>query len=136
LEVISKHQASLTWAPNFGYALVAKRLKDKDVEGLDLSRVRVAGCGAEPIQARTLGEFGRLLAPAGFRAEAFLPSYGMAEATLAISFIGLEERIKADAVDSNQLAAGRAVPVNGSTPRAISEVTCCGRPFPEHEIEV
>ncbi len=135
LETIHKHKATLTWAPNFGYALVAKRLKDKDLQGLDLSRLRVAGCGAEPIQARTLREFADLLAPVGFRQEAFLPSYGMAEATLAISFIGLDERLKTDVVDAGKLANGEAAGTNGGGGPS-SEVTCCGRPFPEHEVAI
>ena len=64
-------------------------MKDRDVEGLDLSCLRVAGCGAEPIQARALRDFAERLAPARFDPRAFLPSYGMAESTLAITFMPL-----------------------------------------------
>src|SRR5262249_48370741 len=54
LDALHRYRGTITYAPNFAYALVAKRLKDKDVAGLDLSCVRIAGCGAEPIQAQTL----------------------------------------------------------------------------------
>ena len=87
LDKIHEHRGTITYAPNFAYALVAKRLKEKDVAGLDLSCLRVAGCGAEPIQAKALRDFADELAPARFDPRAFLPSYGMAEATLAITFM-------------------------------------------------
>ncbi len=57
LDAIHRHRGTITYAPNFAYALVAKRLKDKDVAGLDLSCMRITGCGAEPIQAKTLRDF-------------------------------------------------------------------------------
>ncbi|HTU63093.1 MAG TPA: AMP-binding protein, partial [Polyangiales bacterium] len=82
LETISKYRGTITYAPNFAYALAVKRLKPRDVESLDLSCLRVSGSGAEPIHAATLRAFAQALAPAGFRAEALLPSYGMAESTL------------------------------------------------------
>ncbi len=70
LDKIHEHRGTITYAPNFAYALVAKRLKDRDVEGLDLSCLRVAGCGAEPIQAKALRDFAeragaRRVRPAG-----------------------------------------------------------------------
>ena len=89
LDKIHQHRGTITYAPNFAYALVAKRLKGKDVQDLDLSSLRVSGCGAEPIQASVLREFAATLAPARFDPRAFLPSYGMAEATLAITFTPL-----------------------------------------------
>ena len=64
----------------------AKRVKAPDLAQLDLSCLRRAGCGAEPIQAKTLADFASKLAPARFDPKAFLPSYGMAEATLAVTF--------------------------------------------------
>jgi fatty-acyl-CoA synthase len=138
LETIHKHRATMTYAPNFAYALVAKRVKEKDVAGLDLSCVRVAGCGAEPIQARTLREFARKLGPAKFNARAFLPSYGMAEATLAITFVEHQAGMKSDLVDPKMLQSGKAIPRDpATTEHAIShEIVCCGKSFPEHEIAI
>jgi fatty-acyl-CoA synthase len=118
LDKIHEHRGTLTYAPNFAYALVAKRVKDRDVEGLDLSCLRIAGCGAEPIQARALRDFAARLAPAGFDPRAFLPSYGMAEATLAITFMPRREGVRTDVN-----AAGK-------------ELVDCGRPFQGHELAI
>jgi len=118
LDKINEHRGTITYAPNFAYALVAKRLKDKEVEGLDLSCLRIAGCGAEPIQARALRDFAARLAPAGFDPRSFVPSYGMAEATLAITFMPLREGL---ATERNHIG---------------QELVDCGRVFPDHEIAI
>jgi fatty-acyl-CoA synthase len=118
LEKIHQHRGTITYAPNFAYALVAKRMRDRDMVGLDLSCLRIAGCGAEPIQARALRDFADRLAPAGFDPRAFLPSYGMAEATLAITFVPLREGLKTDLTDAG------------------NELVDCGIPFPEHEVAI
>jgi fatty-acyl-CoA synthase len=118
LDKIHEHRGTITYAPNFAYALVAKRMRDRDVDGLDLSCLRIAGCGAEPIQARSLRDFAARLAPAGFDPRAFLPSYGMAEATLAITFAPLREGLKTDVTDLGH------------------ELVDCGVPFPAHEIAI
>jgi fatty-acyl-CoA synthase len=131
LDKIHQHRGTITYAPNFAYGLVAKRLKDKDVEGLDLSCLRIAGCGAEPIQARTLREFAARLAPAGFDARALLASYGMAEATLAITFVPLQDGIRTDSVDPRALTERNAAPAPEG-----QEIVDCGRPFPAHELAI
>src|SRR5207248_6294809 len=88
METIHKHKGTLSFAPNFAYALVTKRAKPEQIARWDLSQMRVFGCGAEPINAETMRKFVEAFAPAGLRPEALLPCYGMAEATLAISFVG------------------------------------------------
>jgi fatty-acyl-CoA synthase len=145
IDKIHEHRATITYAPNFAYALVAKRLKDKDVEGLDLSCLRVAGCGAEPIQAKALRDFAARLLPARFDPRAFMPSYGMAEATLAISFSPLGRGLRTDRVDPQALTRGEAR-APGTEPEAASEpaplaargieIVDCGRPFAGHEIVI
>jgi fatty-acyl-CoA synthase len=133
VDKIHQHRGTITYAPNFAYALVAKRLKDKDVEGLDLSSVRVAGCGAEPIQAKSLRDFAAKLAPAGFDPRAFLASYGMAEATLAITFAPLGGGLRTDRVDPKSLANADASP---SIADGATEIADCGRSFPGHELAI
>jgi acyl-CoA synthetase (AMP-forming)/AMP-acid ligase II len=134
LDAIHKHRGTITYAPNFAYALVAKRLKEKDVAGLDLSCLRIAGCGAEPIQPKALREFADKLAPAGFRREAFVPSYGMAEATLAITFMPRNTGLRTDKVDAKSLGRRVAEPV--TTDASATELVDCGVPFPDHEIAI
>lgn len=85
LEAISHYRATGSGGPNFGFQHCADRIDEQDVARLDLSHWRVAYCGAELVRASTLDSFVRRFAAAGFRAEAFRPCYGMAEATLLVS---------------------------------------------------
>ncbi len=134
LETIQRFRGTITYAPNFAYALVAKRLKERDIAKLDLSCLRVVGCGAEPIRARTLIEFGEKLGPAGLKADSvFLPSYGMAESTLAVTFHQLGTPIRVDTVDPEALKRGEALP--SKSDEGIQLVSC-GVPFPGHELGV
>ncbi len=134
LDSIHRHRGTITYASNFAYELVAKRLKDKSLQGLDLSCLRICGCGAEPLQARVLREFAETLAPTGFRASAFVPSYGMAESTLAITLAPLGRALETDTVDPHALAEGRAMPSDSRG--AVTEMVSCGRPFPGHELAI
>ena len=136
LDKIHQHRGTITYAPNFAYALVAKRLKDKDVADLDLSCLRRAGCGAEPIQAKTLRDFASKLAPARFDAKAFLPSYGMAEATLAITFVPHSTGVRTDTIEKQSLERGDAKPAPGIEDEGVQELVNCGRPFPEHHVAI
>jgi len=140
LDKIHQHRGTITYAPNFAYALVTKRVKEKDLGDLDLSCLRRAGCGAEPIQAKTLHEFAEKLRPARFDARAFLPSYGMAEATLAITFVPAFSGVRSDVVDKAGLEKAVATPAVPSLPEAPLEgaatLVNCGHAFPEHEIAI
>jgi fatty-acyl-CoA synthase len=133
LDKIHEHRGTITYAPNFAYALVVKRMKDKDVEGLDLSCLRITGCGAEPIQAKVLRDFAAKFAPVGFDPRTFMPSYGMAEATLAITFMPLRAGLETDCVDPQSLARSEPSP---SASEGATELVDCGRPFPDHELAV
>ncbi len=135
LETVSRTNGTITYAPNFAYALVNKRIKPRDLEGIDLSTVRVAGCGAEPISAKVLRDFATLLAPVGFRASALLPSYGMAEATLAITFVDRSRGLVTERVDGARLEVGHAeTAAEGAT--EVREIVNCGRPFPGHDVKI
>src|SRR5947209_62725 len=135
METIHKHRATLSFAPNFAYALVTKRAKPEQIARWDLSQMRVFGCGAEPINPGTMRAFLQAMAPAGLKPEALLPCYGMAEATLAISFVPLDEPLQTDRIDAERYHADHeAAPVsNGS---AFLEVVSCGRTFVGHEVTV
>ncbi|MGH3217115.1 MAG: AMP-binding protein [Streptosporangiaceae bacterium] len=86
LRQISETGTTHTGGPNFGYELCLRRASgDEALAGLDLSQWRLAFSGGEPVRRRTMTEFAQRFAPAGFRAEAFLPCYGLAEATLIVS---------------------------------------------------
>jgi fatty-acyl-CoA synthase len=135
-QAFKRYDGSSAYAPNFAYALCVKRIKSADLEGLDLSRWRVAGCGAEPIRPETLEAFAQAFAGIGFRKEALLPSYGMAESSLAISFSELDEGMKTLSVHGPDLwETGQARLVPETDDDAIRLVSC-GRAFPEHKVVV
>ena len=134
LDKIHQHRGTITYAPNFAYALVSKRVKEKDVASLDLSCLRRTGCGAEPIQSKTLREFAAKLAPAKFDPRSFLPSYGMAEATLAITFVPAGSGVRSDTVEKAGLEQGAARPAPEGAP--AQDLVNCGHAFPEHEIAI
>jgi acyl-CoA synthetase (AMP-forming)/AMP-acid ligase II len=132
LQYLSAHRGTITYGPNFAYAIAAKRVRDRDLKGVDLSSVRVAGCGAEPIQASTLRAFAERFGPHGFREGAFVPSYGMAESTLAIAF---SQGVTTDRVRAEALwGEGHAEPAQ--TDDEAVEIVECGSAFPGHEIRI
>src|SRR5262245_19902709 len=135
LKAIDKYRGTISYAPNFAYAQVLKRLRDQDLESLDLSCWRVAGCGAEPIHAPTLMNFAERLAPAGFRAEAFMPSFGLAESTLAVSIYPHDAPLRIDRIDAVALKRGRAHPATENNGKA-SDLVSCGFPLPDHQVAI
>jgi fatty-acyl-CoA synthase len=136
LETISRLRATISFGPNFAYALCVKRVRDADIEGLDLSTWRAAGCGAEPIRARDLRAFANRFAPAGFDHRAMLPCYGMAEATLAISFDRLGKGVRTDNVDADDLAGELKASVADPGSGGVIEVVNCGKTFEGHQVAV
>jgi acyl-CoA synthetase (AMP-forming)/AMP-acid ligase II len=137
LETLSRYRATVSFGPNFAYALCVKRIKDAEVAGLDLSSWRVAGCGAEPIRAENLRAFADKFAPSGFSDKAFVCCYGMAESTLAISFSKVGTGVTRDVVDGRALwSEGRAVPVATNDAEGATPIVSCGAAFPDHEIQI
>jgi fatty-acyl-CoA synthase len=137
LKLMSQNRSTISFSPPFGYALCARRLRAKDTQELDLSAWRVAGVGAEMIHPEWLVSFAETLAPTGFKASAFLPCYGMAECTLAVSFSTVGGGSQVDYVDGEHLSrTGEAVPMtNGSSARRKGFINC-GVPLPGFEVEV
>ena len=89
LETISRYGGTVSAAPNFAYAYAADRIPDDALSGIDLSRWVLALNGAEPVTPEAMGRFVERFEPAGFRASALCPVYGLAEATLAVTFSSL-----------------------------------------------
>jgi len=136
LQAIHRHRGTLTASPNFGYELCLRRVRDEHLEGLDLSSLRVAFNGAEPVSPETIAAFPRRFAAWGFRPEAMYPVYGLAESTVALAFPPLGRAPLVDAVRRDELAsAGRAVPADAGDASALHFVSC-GGPIPGHEIRI
>lgn len=135
LKLISTYGGSLSYSPSFGYDLCVRRMRDDTTTTFDLRSWRAAGIGGDMVQHETLKRFAQTFAPHGFRDVAFVPSYGMAETTLAMSFAPLDERYLVDYVDRDALAhESRAVPAEPG-PKARGFVAC-GRALVEHEFAV
>jgi acyl-CoA synthetase (AMP-forming)/AMP-acid ligase II len=114
LESISNYKATVTVAPNFAYNLCATRVSDKVTETLDLSSLRVAMCGAEPIRQETYDAFMAKFGPRGFGNNVFLPVYGLAESTVAATFPALRREPHVRHLDRDMLESEhRAVPGTG-----------------------
>ncbi len=135
LKLMSDLGSTVCFAPSFGYELAARRIRNK-AEELDLSRWRIAGIGGDMVRPDVLEAFARALAPAGFDPRAFLPSYGMAEMALAVSFSDLDAPVRLDTIDRTLAErTGLAQPATATTDKKRTFVSC-GRVLPEHELKV
>ncbi|MEQ1887544.1 MAG: fatty acyl-AMP ligase [Alphaproteobacteria bacterium] len=140
--LISRNGGTLSFSPSFGYDLCARRgASGARPENLDLSRWRVAGIGGDMIRDSVLSQFAESFAHSGFRKQAFVASYGMAEATLAISFAPLATGIEIDHIGLDQLEASAvAAPVKTNGGGAAAErsrrFVYCGPVLPGHELEI
>jgi len=138
LTLMSRNKATISCSPPFGFELCNRRLREGEARQLDLSAWRVAGLGAEMIRPQVLNDFADALAPSGFDRKAFLPGYGMAECSLAVSFTPINMGVLVDRVDANQLAVSeRAEPVGQDAPiERVREFVNCGVPMSTFEVEV
>jgi len=136
LQAFHKHRGTISAAPNFAYELCVQKIADKDIQGVDLSSWRAALNGAEPVNPETLERFANRFASYGFRREAQLPVYGLAEATLAVTVPPLGRGPLIDRVERETFAAqGRAVPTAPEDESAIAFVSS-GGPIPRHEVRI
>jgi fatty-acyl-CoA synthase len=135
LLAFQKHRGTITAAPNFAYELCARKITDKSIEGVDLSSWRAALNGAEPVNPETLERFEQRFAKYGFRREAQLPVYGLAEASLAVTFPPLNRGPRIDVVDREIFTSqGRAIP-NSADSASISFVSS-GYAVANHQVRV
>ena len=131
-----QHRGTIAAAPNFAYELCVRKIADKDIEGLDLSSWRAALNGAEPVNPETLERFATRFARYGFRREAQLPVYGLAEAALAVTVPPLNRGPLVDRVERESFSThGRAVPAKTDDAAVISFVSS-GRELAGHQIRI
>jgi acyl-CoA synthetase (AMP-forming)/AMP-acid ligase II len=136
LRGITRFGVTVTMAPNFAYSICAHKISDRHLTLLDLSTLRLAICGAEPIDVGVVQAFTRRFAAHGLAPQSFYPVYGLAEATLAVTFSEPGADVRTDVVDRRRLAAsGRAEPASSTTPYAQTLISV-GRPIPGHTIEI
>ncbi len=136
LDIIAKRRGTVSYAPTFGYDLACRRAGSASVADLDLSSWRVAGLGGDMIRIEPLRAFAEAYAPMGFDERAFLASYGMAEATLALSFAPLFTGLATDTVDTDRLERDAIAAAPAKTARRAREFALCGKVLPGHALEV
>ncbi|MBX7059795.1 MAG: AMP-binding protein [Leptospirales bacterium] len=137
LQALSESGATVSPAPNFALQMCAERVRQEDLVGLDLSRLQMALIGAETVHEATLRRFAERFAECGFRYEAFTPVYGLAEATLAVTFSAIGRAPQAANLDRTALAEGRALSIAGDAEQSRRlRVVSVGRPLPGVEVEL
>ena len=134
LKAITRHRGTVSFAPNFAYDLVVRRVKDRDLDGLDLSCWRVAGCGAEPIHPPTLAAFAERLAPAGFRATSFSRATAWPSTCSRRRFRRADRPRSEDVLGRRPGRAARLTPWKGDGPSVA--LVSCGRALPGHAIRI
>jgi fatty-acyl-CoA synthase len=137
LDMITRNPGtSVSYSPTFGYDICSRRMSSQTraEDRFDLSRWRIAGNGADMIRPDVMQAFVDCFAPAGFEASAFCPSYGLAEATLAVSLMPPGEGIRLELVEEKELS-GREEDEAGR-PRRYRAVVNCGRPVTGMEVEI
>ena len=136
LWAIHRHRGTLSGGPNFSYELCLKRIEDAELEGLDLSCWRYAFNGAEPVSPSTLAAFEQRFARYGLSANALQPVYGLAEASVGLTFPAPGTHYRIDRIEraafQNQGDARPAAP--GDT--TALELPCCGRVIAAHQLRV
>lgn len=136
LQIISDNGGTLSYSPTFGYELCARRWReDRD---LDLSTWRAAGIGGDMVRPEPLKEFATIFASMGFKDTAFMPSYGLAETTLAATFAPIGQGLKLDTIDMERYErTGEAHKATELTKTEnMRTFVACGPSLPGHDIEV
>jgi fatty-acyl-CoA synthase len=134
LDLMSKRRGTISYAPTFGYDLAARR--GATASDLDLSGWRVAGLGGDMIRPEPLRAFSEAFAAAGFDERAFLASYGMAEATLALTLSPLGQGLRTDVADIDALERDAVAAPPASSKARTREFALCGQALAGHRIEV
>ena len=145
LWALHAYRGTLSPAPNFAFELCVRKVPDDAIEGLDLSRWRVALNGAEPINPVTIERFVKRFGPRGFRPAAMMPVYGLAESTVALTFHPVGQSPQVDVIERETFRRSRkAVPVSGSSdngdgdgewPEALRFISV-GHPVLDHEVRI
>ena len=137
LDLITRNPGTtLSYSPTFGYDICSRRTSSQTKVGdrFDLSRWRIAGNGADMIRPDVMQAFVDAFAEAGFKAGAFCPSYGLAEATLAVSLMPPGEGIRLELVEENELSGAETA--DRERPRRFRAIVNCGRPVIGMEVEI
>jgi fatty-acyl-CoA synthase len=136
LDMITRNPGTtVSYSPTFGYDICSRRMSSQTraEDRFDLARWRIAGNGADMIRPDVMQAFVDCFDAAGFKAGAFCPSYGLAEATLAVSLMPPGEGIRLELVEETELSGGTQ---SEDRPRRYRAVVNCGKPVTGMEVEI
>lgn len=141
LSLISRNQSTISFGPPFGYELCARRIREPEAGKFSLGCWRVAGIGAEIIRPEPLRQFAQTLAASGFDSRSFMPCYGMAECSLAVSFMPLGCGLVVDEVNGNDFTdqSREFLPLDEKSVedgQQVNRFVVCGNPLPGYEVEI
>lgn len=136
LLALTHYRATVTVAPNFAYHLLAHKIPDTDLAGVDLSSIRTLVNGAEPVDLATAEAFAARFAPHGLHPHAYFPVYGLAEATLSVAFPPLRRPLVVDHVRRDDLATGQPLSAAAGPGPGVVSVVSVGKALAEHEIRI
>src|SRR5690606_1145580 len=135
LHALHQYQGTLCRLPNFAYNFLATRVRDSDIEGLDLSSVRALVNCSEPVMAESHAVFLERFAPYGFRASALAVCSAMAETTFAVTQSGIDAPVNVDVVQREARMAGRRAIATSETGNTLNFISN-GKPIAECELRV
>ena len=136
LSFATRIRATILCSPNFGYRHYLKVLGDRPVDGLDLAAVRLIFNGAEPISVPLCNEFLDRLEPAKLERTAMFPVYGLAEASLAVSFPPVGSALQTLSLDRHRMNVGDPVERVPNTHKDATEFVSEGKPIPHSLVRI
>jgi fatty-acyl-CoA synthase len=136
LRAVHTYGGTISPAPNFAFDLCARKIRDEELEGLDLSRWRLALNGSEMVSPDTIDRFTRRFGRYGFKPEAMTPVYGLAESSVGVTFSPVARSPRVDRIAREAFQRSRAI-----VPAALDDASplrfvSCGSPLPDHEIRL
>lgn len=122
IKALSKYKTTVSAAPNFAFDLCVKKIKDEQLEGLDISNWSIALNGAEPVRAETIERFTNKMSKAGFRKKQFYPAYGMAESVVFVTGKNRNEDVRILTLDKQELGKNKVVFTDDTNEKSVKVV--------------
>ncbi len=135
IELISHNKATHIAGPNFAYDLCTEKVSEEDLKNLDMSHLKIALNGSEPVHAETLRRFTEKFSLCGFKSKAHYPSYGMAETTLLVTGGNADEEAIILNIDAADLQNGK-ITIRPSGAEGSQEMVSSGHSWTDHEVKI
>lgn len=135
MQAVSKYRGTLSWLPNFAYNFCARKIRDSQLEGVDLSSWRAVINCSEPMFYDSFRMFAERFSPYGFNPQALATSYAMAENVFAVTQGGIDSPVTVDEIDASALQIERIARPAAEGSRAVKMLSC-GRPIVNTQVKV